>query len=101
MRIRVNHTFYALLFRQRPPSPVEIEAFRRCIEFDPCPGARCGIKDFRNINLIGISFQEQAASWMRQHRHIGILHCPDHAAGHVRFTEIENRMNRRNNIIEL
>ena len=86
MRVRVNHTFNSLLFRQWPPPPVEIEAFRRSVQLDPCAGTRCCIEDFRDIDLIGISFQEQPASWMRQHGNKRILHGPDHAAGHVRFT---------------
>src|SRR6267142_2955161 len=84
--VRVNHTFNTLLFGQWPPPPVEVETFRRGVELDPCPGTRCCIEDFWDINLIGISFQEQSASWMRQHCNKRILQGPDHAPGHVRFT---------------
>src|SRR4029077_5261305 len=58
-------------------------------------------EDFRNINWIGITFQEQSASRMRQHRNERILHGPDHAAGHLNFTQIEYGMNGRNDVIEL
>jgi hypothetical protein len=37
MGVRIDHTFNAFLFRQRPPPPVQIESLRRSIEFDPSP----------------------------------------------------------------
>src|SRR5436190_19044707 len=101
MRVRVNHTFNTFLFRKWPPPPVEIEALRRSVELNPCPRARRRIEDFRNINWIGISFEEQSASWMRQNRNEWILHGPDHAAGHLNFTSVEYGMNGRNDVIEV
>src|SRR5262249_27205841 len=36
MRVRIDNALDAFRFCQRPPSPVEIESFRRGVELDPC-----------------------------------------------------------------
>ena len=47
MRVGIDNTSHALLFRERPPAPVEIEAFRRSIQLDPRPRWRGRIQDRR------------------------------------------------------
>src|SRR4029453_10224365 len=65
--IRIDHTFDVFLFRQWPPTPVEIEPLGGGVEFNPCAGARCSVEHRRNIDLVRLAFQKQTASRMRQH----------------------------------
>src|SRR4029453_917033 len=67
MGVRIDYALNPFLFRQRPPAPVEIEAFRRGIELNPGAGARRGVENYRDINLVRVALQEQATSRMRQH----------------------------------
>ena len=101
MSVWVDHTFNAFLFRQRPPSPVEIKSLRRSVELNPCAGARCRVEHRWNVDPIGLAFQQQPTGRMRQHRDEGIFQRSDHALSHFRFAQIETGMNRRHDVVEL
>ena len=92
MRIRIDDALYSFLFGQWPPTPVEIEAFRGGVQFDPCAGARGGVENCRDIDLVRLPFQEQTTGRMRQDGHETIFHRPNDPLRHFCFREIENGM---------
>src|SRR5438093_10691127 len=101
MSVGIDDTFNSFLFRQWPPAPVEIEPFRRRIEFDPGAGARRGVENGGDVNLVRLALQKQATSRMRQNSDEPILHRANHARGHVRFAQIKNGMDGRDYVVEL
>ena len=100
MGVGIDDALNSFLFRQRPPAPVEIEAFRRSIELNPGAGARRRVENCGDVNLIRVAFQKQATSRMRQHGHEPILERAKNARGHVRFAQVKNGMDGHDHVIE-
>src|SRR5204862_3273421 len=58
MSIGIDDTLPSLLFGQRPPAPVQIEALWCRIELNPCTGARRRVQYGRDIDLVRFAFQQ-------------------------------------------
>src|SRR5438876_9596660 len=94
MRVRIDHEFDALLFRQRTPTPVEIESLWRGVELDPGASRGRGLEHRRNVDQIRIALQEEPPGQMAENGDERIFHCANDSLGHLRFRESENGVNR-------
>src|SRR5947208_16252038 len=55
MRVRIDHALDAFLFSQRPPSPIEIEPLRCCVEFHPDSSRARGLKHVPTIDHLNLA----------------------------------------------
>src|SRR5262249_9903820 len=61
VRVRVDGAFDALALGIRPMTPVHVEAVRAAIKLDPGTRFRTGVNESRNIDFVGLAFQQQSA----------------------------------------
>src|SRR5256884_6940414 len=93
MRVAIDHTLYAFALRVRPEPPVQVEAIRVRVQFNPRPGFSAGVDDGLLVDLVRLAFEQEAAGQMAEHVNMSILHCADNAPGHLRFVLAEALMN--------
>ena len=85
MRVGIDDALHSFFFRERPPTPIEIEPLRRGIDLDPRTGFGGGFDNRWDVDRVRIAFQEQPARGMREHRDQRIAHRANYPARHVRF----------------
>src|SRR5712691_2325897 len=62
--VRIDYALHSSLFSARPPAPVEIKPFRSRVKLDPSAGTRRHIENCRDVDLVRLAFQQQAAGRM-------------------------------------
>lgn len=50
-----------------PPSPIEVEPARVAVEFDDGAGIGGGVEDGRDVDGVGVAFEEEAAGGVSEH----------------------------------
>ena len=83
-----------------PPAPIKIEAPRVGIQFNPSSvGSGC-IKNFRNVDGIGLALEKKPARKMTQAGDVGVFDSADDAIGHFLFIGGESGMDRGHDVIQ-
>ena len=67
MGVAVNDAFNAFTFGVWPESPVEIEAVRACIEFDPGARFSASIDNGALVDVVGLAFEQKPAGKVSEH----------------------------------
>ena len=100
MRVRVDHAFDALCFRQRPPAPVQVKPLGRSVDFNPRARGRGGLQDGRDVDGIRLSREQHPPGRMTKDGDERILHRANDAPRHLRFRQAENGMHGSHRVIQ-
>jgi hypothetical protein len=84
-----------------PPAPIEVEPPWISVELDPSACGGGGSEDFRDVEGVGFSFEEEAAGGVAEAGDVFVLHGANDAIGHFVFIGSESRMDGGNDVVEL
>ena len=101
MSVAIDHAFDAPALGIGPEAPIQIEAVRAGVEFDPGAGFGTGINDGVGVEFIGMPFEEESAGEVTEHVHEGVFRGPDQAPGDFGFGLGETLMDAGDDDVEL
>ena len=86
MGVAIDDALDPLALGVGPEPPIEVEAQRMRIQFDPGAGFGTGVDDGALVHLVGFAFQQQSAGQVAQDMHERIARRPDEALRGFRLT---------------